>query len=87
MRVGYPHSWAYAKSQPGPARTLAGTKKARSVRNELLKNKPGDTYFRGFTTIIGSKRLAFVFGMGTRVSTWIWSPEKRSTASPLLNVT
>ena len=41
--------------------------------------KPGDTYFRGFTTIIGSKRLAFVFGKGTRVSTWISSPEVLST--------
>ena len=53
-------------------------KKARS-KEQALKKQPGDTYFRGFSTIIGSKRLAFVFGKGTRVSTWIWSPENLAT--------
>ena len=38
--------------------------------------KSGDTYFRTFGTIIGSKSLTSVFDMGTGVAFWIWSPEK-----------
>mgnify|MGYP007063378198 CR=1 FL=1 len=30
--------------------------------------KPGETYFRTFGTIIGSKSLTTVFGMGTGVT-------------------
>jgi hypothetical protein len=35
------------------------------------------TYFRAVRTIIGPKCLTAVFGMGTGVATWVWSPEKR----------
>src|SRR3954452_18680858 len=33
------------------------------------------TYFRAIRTIIGPKCLTAVFGMGTGVATWVWSPE------------
>src|SRR6187401_738458 len=33
------------------------------------------TYFRAVRTIIGPKCLTAVFGMGTGVATWVWSPE------------
>jgi hypothetical protein len=46
------------------------------VRELLLSNNPGDTYFHAFGTIIGSQCLTAVFGMGTGVSTAIWSPGK-----------
>jgi hypothetical protein len=42
----------------------------------VLKNIPGDTYFRVCCTIIGSESLTTVFGMGTGVSFPIWSPGK-----------
>jgi hypothetical protein len=32
------------------------------------------TYFRAGRTIIGPKCLTAVFGMGTGVATWVWSP-------------
>ena len=35
------------------------------------------TYFRAVRTIIGPKCLTAVFGMGTGVATWVWSPEER----------
>ena len=35
------------------------------------------TYFRAIRTIIGPKCLTAVFGMGTGVATWVWSPESR----------
>jgi hypothetical protein len=34
------------------------------------------TYFRAVRTIIGPKCLTAVFGMGTGVATWVWSPEE-----------
>jgi hypothetical protein len=37
---------------------------------------PARTYFRAFRTIIGPKCLTAVFGMGTGVATWVWSPER-----------
>ena len=40
--------------------------------------KPGDTYFRSFSTIIGSESLTSVFGMGTGGSFRISSPDTRS---------
>ena len=35
------------------------------------------TYFRAIRTIMGPKCLTAVFGMGTGVATWVWSPESR----------
>ena len=37
--------------------------------------KPAITYFRVIHTIMGPKCLTAVFGMGTGVATWVWSPE------------
>ena len=45
-------------------------------RGFCVCKKPGDTYFHAFGTIIGSQCLTTVFGMGTGVSTAIWSPGK-----------
>ena len=40
-----------------------------------LGNKdPAMSYFRAGSTIIAPKCLSAVFGMGTGVSTWVWSP-------------
>ena len=36
------------------------------------------TYFRAESTIIGPQCLTAVFGMGTGVATWVWSPEDAS---------
>ena len=33
------------------------------------------TYFRAIRTIMGPECLTAVFGMGTGVATWVWSPE------------
>src|SRR5688500_3289762 len=41
----------------------------------FLKNLAIPT-FASALTIIGPKCLTTVFGMGTGVSTWVWSPEK-----------
>ena len=38
---------------------------------------PAMTYFRAESTIIGPKCLTAVFGMGTGVSIWVWSPASR----------
>ena len=35
---------------------------------------PAMTYFRAESTIIGPKCLTAVFGMGTGVATWVYSP-------------
>ena len=35
------------------------------------------TYFRVIHTIMGPKCLTAVFGMGTGVATWVWSPASR----------
>ena len=35
------------------------------------------TYFRVIHTIMGPKCLTAVFGMGTGVATWVWSPARR----------
>src|SRR5262249_20731951 len=35
------------------------------------------TYSRAVRTTIGPKCLTAVFGMGTGVATWVWSPESR----------
>ena len=42
-----------------------------------LKKKPAMTYFRVVHTIMGPKCLTAVFGMGTGVATWVWSPASR----------
>ena len=39
--------------------------------------KPAMTYFRAIRTIMGPKCLTAVFGMGTGVATWVWSPASR----------
>src|ERR1019366_7013290 len=39
--------------------------------------KPAITYFRVIHTIMGPKCLTAVFGMGTGVATWVWSPARR----------
>ena len=41
------------------------------------------TYFRAIRTIIGPKCLTAVFGMGTGVATWVWSPENQYIARHL----
>ena len=38
------------------------------------------TYFRAIRTIMGPKCLTAVFGMGTGVATWVWSPASRGTS-------
>ena len=43
--------------------------------------EPAMTYFRAGRTIIGPRCLSAVFGMGTGVSTWAWSPASRLLAS------
>ena len=43
------------------------------INGYKLEN-PGNTYFRACSTIIGSQCLTTVCGMGTGVSTAIWSP-------------
>jgi hypothetical protein len=35
------------------------------------------TYFRAGRTIIGPRFFTAVFGMGTGVVTWVWSPASR----------
>ena len=40
----------------------------------LIKN-PAITYSRAVRTTIGPRCLTAVFGMGTGVATWVWSPE------------
>jgi hypothetical protein len=45
----------------------------------FLKNLAIPT-FASALTIIGPKRLTTVFGMGTGVSTWVWSPEEARRA-------
>ena len=47
---------------------------------ERAHNKSGGTYFRTCSTIIGSKCLTTVFGMGTGVTTLICSPEETTSA-------
>ncbi len=42
----------------------------------LFLDKSGNTYSRTCSTTIGSKSLTTVFGMGTGVTFWIWSPER-----------
>ena len=41
---------------------------------ESQRKLPAMTYFRAGRTIIGPKCLTAVFGMGTGVATWVWSP-------------
>src|ERR1019366_4205561 len=45
--------------------------------------KPAMTYFRVIHTIMGPKCLTAVFGMGTGVATWVWSPARRLAACGL----
>ena len=60
---------------------IVRVKKARSrFHVNGLYNKSGGTYFRTCSTIIGSKRLTTVFGMGTGVTTLICSPEEITPA-------
>ncbi|SRR6266852_9644218 len=40
------------------------------------------TYFRVIHTIMGPKCLTAVFGMGTGVATWVWSPARRMGRLP-----
>ena len=54
-----------------------------STRSKGFWIKPGDTYFHAFGTIIGSKSLTTVFGMGTGVTFPIWSPEETAGAMKL----
>ena len=46
-----------------------------------LKKNPAITYSRAIRTTIGPRCLTAVFGMGTGVTTWVWSPEDRSQGS------
>jgi hypothetical protein len=41
-----------------------------------FEKKPAMTYFRVIHTIMGPKCLTAVFGMGTGVATWVWSPAR-----------
>src|ERR1051325_5445362 len=43
--------------------------------------KPAMIYFRVVHTIMDPKCLTAVFGMGTGVATWVWSPARRMAAS------
>ena len=54
---------------------MAQKKPVGRETNGLFVLKNGDTYFRAFGTIIGSKSLTAVFGKGTGVTFSIWSPK------------
>ena len=41
-----------------------------------IKKFPAVTYSRAFGTTMGPGCLTAVFGMGTGVATWVWSPGK-----------
>ena len=43
-------------------------------RLDSINIKPAMTYSRAGRTTIGPRCLSAVFGMGTGVSTWAWSP-------------
>ena len=43
-------------------------------RLNSINIKPAMTYSRAGRTTIGPRCLSAVFGMGTGVSTWVWSP-------------
>ena len=43
-------------------------------RLNSINIKPAMTYSRAGRTTIGPRCLSAVFGMGTGVSTWAWSP-------------
>ena len=45
---------------------------------DSINIKPAMTYSRAGRTTIGPRCLSAVFGMGTGVSTWAWSPANRS---------
>ncbi len=54
---------------------MESAKKKPSWRaRRVMKNDPAITYFRAESTIIGPVCLSAVFGMGTGVSTQVWSP-------------
>ena len=44
------------------------------IRLDSINIKPAMTYSRAGRTTIGPRCLSAVFGMGTGVSTWAWSP-------------
>ena len=47
------------------------------INLDSINVEPAMTYFRAGRTIIGPRCLSAVFGMGTGVSTWAWSPASR----------
>ena len=47
------------------------------IEEHLRAGKPAMIYFRVVHTIMDPKCLTAVFGMGTGVATWVWSPERR----------
>ena len=47
------------------------------IHLDSINIEPAMTYFRAGRTIIGPRCLSAVFGMGTGVSTWAWSPASR----------
>ena len=51
------------------------------IHLDSVNIEPAMTYFRAGRTIIGPRCLSAVFGMGTGVSTWAWSPACLLSAS------
>jgi len=48
-----------------------------SEEYEACLKKPGDTYFLARSNIIGGTCLTTVFGMGTGMARYLWSPGMR----------
>ncbi len=67
---------AVSRTEDFHAWPLANDKTPASCPARVLI-KPAMTYFRVVHTIMGPKCLTAVFGMGTGVATWVWSPARR----------
>ena len=74
---------AFATNLSKTASTRRSKRNTQGVyrRARIVKINPpmqikraGDTYSRAGRTTIGPKRFTAVFGMGTGVSVWVWSP-------------
>jgi hypothetical protein len=64
-----------------PRGIIKNEKNPRGGGHEGFEKKPAITYFRVIHTIMGPKCLTAVFGMGTGVATWVWSPARRMVQS------
>src|SRR6185437_12662779 len=73
MKTGGGDGW------PGRKKIGQENDEPRSIaRAGFVSIEPAMTYSRAGRTTIGPKCLSAVFGMGTGVSTWAWSPALRA---------